>query len=66
MRAAQAIDLVGELKSKGLVMNNDFTWTYHPGLWINVNETIKKYCEFNFRDPKLATFYSLKWQTKIF
>lgn len=62
MNAASGIEHVRELISSGLIMDQDFRWEYHRE---EISDEIKsKYCEFSFKDPKLATFYSLKWPQK--
>lgn len=64
VKAAQAIELVNELKAAGLILNQDFEWNFHQTTLNKVDgktELRKRYCEFKFRDPKLATFYALKW-----
>lgn len=63
-----ALDLVNELKAAGLIINQDFEWAYYAEQIIHNlhdNEIKPRYCEFKFRDPKLATFYALKWQCHI-
>lgn len=63
--AIKAIELVCELKLAGLIVNQDFEWAfYHEQVNNDRKDRIQgRYCEFRFRDPKLATFYSLKWNT---
>jgi hypothetical protein len=64
----RGLELVARLSMDGLVLYQDFTWRYMPSLneyqlddskpfENNVNRVI-----IGFRDPALATFYSLKWQ----
>lgn len=60
VNARRALELVAELKESGLVVNVDFEFYVHNEK-INNGTLHKKYCEFRFREPKLATFYSLKW-----
>jgi len=65
---ARGLELIAKLSLDGLVLYQDFTWRYMPSLnqyqlneskpfENNVNRVI-----IGFRDPALATFYSLKWQ----
>jgi hypothetical protein len=65
---ARGLELIARLSLDGLVLYQDFTWRYMPSLneyqmkdskpfENNVNRVI-----IGFRDPALATFYSLKWQ----
>lgn len=68
VRAAQALELVNELRNTGLIINQDFEWAYYNEQIthdMGGNEIIPKYCEFKFQNPKLATFYALKWQTMM-
>ena len=58
-----AVELKDRLLADGLVMHEDFEWTYsqatynHDGFSaVNPRQVI-----FSFRDPALATFYQLKW-----
>ena len=64
----RGLELVSRLSLDGLVLHQDFTWRYMPSLneyqlndstpfEKNVNKVI-----IGFRDPALATFYSLKYQ----
>lgn len=62
INAAKALEFVNELKTIGLILNIDFEWKYHPQQWKNIEKFKEKHCEFKFKDPKLATFYYLKWQ----
>ena len=67
IRVPQVLELLQELKTAGLILNQDFEWAFYNE---NVNNDGKeriqtRYCEFRFRDPKLATFYSLKWNTQM-
>jgi hypothetical protein len=56
--ASNGIAMAHELRSAGLTLDKDFTWQYIPsGI-----ETFKRQVIINFRNPALATFYSLKWQ----
>lgn len=62
INARRALELVAELKESGLIVNVDFEFLVHNEK-INNGTRYTKYCEFRFREPKLATFYLLKWQT---
>jgi hypothetical protein len=62
MTAREGLDHVYELQDSGLTRDIDFEWAYNQEKF--GEDRHGKYCEFRFRDPKLATFYSLKWQTK--
>lgn len=63
MTAREGLDYVSELVASGLTCNIDFEWAYNQETFGESRHG--KYCEFRFQDPKLATLYSLKWQTKI-
>lgn len=62
VNAKKALEFVAELKESGLIVNIDFEFYVHNEI-INNGTVHKKYCEFRFQEPKLATFYSLKWTT---
>jgi len=65
--ASRGLELAARLRLAGLVLNQDFTWAYIPKapeepappelFEKNVSLVI-----IGFRDPALATFYTLKWQ----
>lgn len=59
--ASQALLYKDELDCVGLIVHRDYTWCYHPlvDLWPEDSELA--WVEFNFRDPALESFYSLKW-----
>jgi len=62
-KASRGLEMVARLKLDGLVLNQDFDWRYIANAnemresGENVSQVI-----IGFRDPALATFYSLKWQ----
>lgn len=65
--AMQAVDMVRALSQAGLVMNQDFIWRYQPkGTVVGADEhgyiLSGRGVTIGFRDPAMATFYSLKWQ----
>jgi hypothetical protein len=74
--ASSGIAMAHELRSAGLTLDQDFTWHYIPSGMVTLNNTIalcyaedyhevqmqKKQVIIQFRNPALATFYSLKWQ----
>lgn len=68
IRATKVLDLVSELRSTGLIINQDFEWAFYQEQIIHNlhdHEIKPRYCEFKFRDPKLATLYALKWQIHL-
>lgn len=56
-----------ELTDNGLVMDQDYTWQYHPrtnSSWdddFNMLEGSDSYTKVEFSDPALATYYQLRW-----
>ena len=64
---SQGLELVARLSLDGLVLNQDFTWRYMPSLnqfQINDSKPFENNVSrviIGFRDPALATFYSLKY-----
>ena len=63
--ASRGMEMAYALRSAGLVLDKDFTWAYIPKAaedeWILFEKNISKVI-IGFKDPALATFYSLKWQ----
>ena len=67
--AARGMEMAWALRSAGLVLDKDFTWCYipkaldqvDPNDWTMFEKNIRKVI-IGFRDPAMATFYSLKWQ----
>ena len=65
--SARGLEMAWALRSAGLVMNQDFTWRYLPkGVVVGADDDgyilSSRGVTIGFRDPALATFYSLKWQ----
>ena len=65
--AVRAMEMAYALQAAGLVLNKDFIWTYIPrDSVVGLDETgyivSGRKVTIRFRDPSLATFYSLKWQ----
>lgn len=73
--ASSGIAWAHELRSAGLTLDQDFTWQYIPGGMVTLDTIMTSFAEdyhetqiqkkqviIQFRDPALATFYSLKWQ----
>ena len=66
----QGIEIFHLLKADGLVQGEDFVWAFMPGEWLTEWKSDQghgqKYREksviVKFREPSMATFYSLKWQ----
>ncbi len=65
IRGVSPFDAIGykfQLIQAGLVMDDDFSWAYHPATWDNfTGGTYDKYVVFHFQEESLATFYQLKW-----
>jgi hypothetical protein len=60
--ASEALSLVFQLKSEGLVMGKDFTWKYIPGTYdFHTMEQDEPHAVFTFTDPKQAILYAMKW-----
>lgn len=60
LTASAAVELKFELENSGLILNHDFTWTYHPVKYDN-NQHVSSYVDFDFATPTLASFYRIKW-----
>ena len=64
--SVRGIEMAYALRSAGLILDKDFTWTYIPkDSVVGMDETgyilSGKKVTIGFRDPTLATFYQLKW-----
>ena len=60
--AQWGIDRFHELQSHGLKPGIDFDWKYVPATtWYAETKHLRSVVMM-FKDPSLATFYSLKWQ----
>ena len=59
--AAEAMQYRDQLLQAGLIMHQDFEWSYHPPLWDGFTQEQPRRVMFAFCNPALATFYQLKW-----
>lgn len=62
--AADAIALKIELDQMGLVVNQDYTWEFHPVKYSNdfsMDQIADSYVSFEFLDPSMSSFFKLKW-----
>lgn len=61
--ANAAMELVRELRAKGLVQGHDFEFAYnHASYDLNSYEAVTpKGVRFKFNDPKWVTFFRLKY-----
>jgi hypothetical protein len=61
--AIQALELRDQLTTAGLVQNQDFEWAYYRAEYDNFSfdAVVPRHVMFRFQDPKLATYYQLKW-----
>lgn len=50
-----------ELADHGLVMDQDYTWRYHPRISSAWDDESDSYTEVEFSNPALATYYQLRW-----
>lgn len=62
-QASRAIDLKNELLAAGLVMDEDFIWSYYQAKWdeFSFAGVEPSTVIFEFADAALSTFYNLKW-----
>ena len=65
--AARGMEMAWALARAGLILDKDFTWRYLPkGVVVGADDDgyilSSRGVTIGFRDPALATFYSLKWQ----
>ena len=62
IEVVDAIDLKNRLIQDGLILDQDFEWSWITADYNDVEGWIRhKHAEFQFQDPALATFYRLKW-----
>jgi hypothetical protein len=63
IRANEGIDMVRELRAKGLVQGRDFDFSYQPPTYdiMGFNMLTPHSVEFSFTDSKWATFFRLKY-----
>jgi hypothetical protein len=59
--ATHALSLKDELSLAGLIIHRDYTWCYHPLIDQWPEDSVAPWVEFNFVDPALESFYSLRW-----
>ena len=60
---AVALSLVNEVKSNGLLSDQDFVWRYIPGELdtLGIYTVKSRAVEFDFKEAIWATFFRLKW-----
>jgi len=64
LNANDTMELVRELRAKGLVQGTDFNFAYQQTLWNdNYTQSRPHGAEFSFRDPKWVTFFRIKYGT---
>lgn len=63
LKLSDLLPIVAELKSAGLVINQDFDFAYHPPSWDNFtyDETQRRHVVFRFYSERHATFFALKY-----
>lgn len=63
VNAVRALELKDQLLEHGLKNGEDFTWEYHQATYDNDgwSAVTPRQVKFEFVDPKLATFFKLKW-----
>ena len=61
--AVLALELRDQLTDAGLVQDRDFEWEYHQAEYdgSSFQAVMPRHVVFRFQDPKLATYYQLKW-----
>lgn len=61
--SADAIALKTELTDAGLVIEQDYTWTYQPVKYEDwrAQGQLRSRVTFEFRDPAVASFFRIKW-----
>lgn len=58
-----AYAIVGELKSRGLMANRDFVWSFNPRQrdYFSSETTEPPTITITFAEEAMASFYRLKW-----
>lgn len=61
--AREAMDFLDLVKQHGLIIEQDFSWSFVPSKYDGYNEDThtQPLVEFMFRDPAIATFFQIKW-----
>jgi hypothetical protein len=61
--AVAALELRDQLTDAGLIQDHDFEWEYHQAEYdgSSFQAVMPRHVIFRFQDPKLATYYQLKW-----
>ena len=59
--AMEAVGYKNELLQAGLQNDQDFYWYWQQSKYDGFTMQEQSYAEFVFADPKLASFYRLKW-----
>jgi hypothetical protein len=55
-----------QLTQQGLAQDRDYNWAYYPAVtWthqnLNQERPAESFTKITFVDPKMATYYSIKW-----
>ena len=63
VNAVRALELRDQLLDAGLVQDQDFEWAYQQAEYDNFSydAVVPRHVMFRFQDPRLATYYQLKW-----
>lgn len=61
--AGEAVDFKNQLIRDGLVLDQDFCWSYYQARYDNFSGSAvtPRHARFDFVDGATATFYQLKW-----
>lgn len=65
--ATNIVDIVHQLKETGLAQGGDFEFVYHKGEWDGMTGLghYKRHTIFRFKDPAVASWFSLKYNDEI-
>jgi hypothetical protein len=64
--ATKIIDIVYDLRAAGFVQGEDFEFAYHKAEydWFsNSDDHYDRYTVFRFKDPSIASWFSLKYNS---
>ena len=64
VNAVTALELRDQVEAVGLQNDQDFIWTYRQATYDNDGfmPSSPRQVKFEFKDPAMATFFTLKWQ----
>lgn len=61
--SSEAFVYKDQVTDQGLYIEHDYTWRYTPAVnsWLGDETIMPATVEFDFADPKWATYFQLRW-----